>query len=113
MATPNQRIQLTSSCNTNADMLTATGNSTELKMELKVSPAFGIPDEKQSGGITVPNMARIIPHFNKLPAKAPLIKKVGGRIAKINKQAPVIINALFFNGGYSLPNLPFNIKNAA
>ncbi len=61
MATPNQRIKLTSSCNTNADMLTATGSSTELKIELRVNPAFGIPEAKHNGGITVPNTARMIP----------------------------------------------------
>ncbi len=80
-------------------MSMATGNSTELKIELSVNPTFGIPAAKHKGGIKVPNTARIIPHFNKLPANAPLIKKDGGKMMNINIQAPVIINALFFRGG--------------
>ncbi len=80
-------------------MSTATGNSTELKIELRVNPILGIPAAKQMGGIKVPNTARIIPHFNKFPVNAPLIRKEGGRMIKMNRQAPVIISALFFNGG--------------
>lgn len=94
-------------------MLTATGSSAELRIELKVNPILGIPDAKHKGGITVPKMAKINPHLNKLPPKAPLIKKCGGSAKKIKIQAPVIINALFWIGGYSLPKLPLSNKKVA
>ena len=97
--TPNHRIKFTSSCKTRLLINTATGNSAELKIELKVKPILGMPDAKHKGGINVPNTAKIIPHFNKLPDKAPFTKNVGGNTMKIRMQAPVIINALFFNGG--------------
>ena len=112
-ATPTHRNRLTSSCKINADIPTATGNSAALKIELKVNPIFGIPDEKQNGGITVPKTAKINPHFNKLPPNAPLKRKAGGNTMKIKIQAPVIIKALFCMGGYSLPKLPFSIKKTA
>ena len=99
MMTPNHLVKLTCSCNTKLDIITATGNSTELKIELNVNPALGIPVEKQIGGITVPKTAKIIPHFNKLPTKAPLIINCGDSTIKIKIQAPVIINALFLRGG--------------
>ena len=111
--TPIQRIRLTSSCKTNADILTATGNSAELNIELNVKPIFGIPEAKHKGGITVPKTANINPHLSKLPPKAPLKRKVGGSTTKIKIQAPVIIKALFCSGGYSLPKLPFSIKKIA
>lgn len=113
MITPIQRKKFTCSCKTKADMLTATGSSAELSIELKVKPILGMPEAKHNGGITVPNIAKINPHFNKLLANAPLNKNVGGSTMKINKQAPVIINALFCKGGYSLPKLPLSIKNMA
>lgn len=60
-ATPIHCNRLTSSDNTNADMITATGSSEAVSIVPSPGPTCGIPIEKNNGGKMTPNIPRIKP----------------------------------------------------